>query len=186
MMSKLFGILCAAGISASVSAQDLDLLPISGNEATKLLSTASQSRPEGLNYRWVYRMFNNKNKNHFSYWEMPRNWGDLGWKNEGLLGYASLDWFEGARPLFWCYMTSRELNWDRKYFTSNDPNCEGQHKVEFLGYFIGYVASTQLPGTVPLRRCYIQHNHDHFDTLTENCEGAWQAQNETILGYIFL
>jgi hypothetical protein len=33
---------------------------------------------------------------------------------------------------------------------------------------------------------YIQHNHDHFDTLTENCEGAWQAQNETILGYIFL
>lgn len=189
VMTKMLGVFFAMGISAPVAAQEaeLELLPISGAEATKLLDAGSQSRIEGLTYRWVYRLANSRTKNHMSYWELPSNWGKLGWKNEGLMGFASLEWFEGARPLYNCYLSSKQTNWDWKYFSSVDPNCEGQSwGTGDLGYFVGYISSTQLPGTVPLRRCYIQHNHDHFDTLTDNCEGAWQAKDEGILGYLFL
>ncbi len=76
-------------------------------------------------------------------------------------------------------------------FSSRDPNCEGHMKTTNGMPITGYMAGTQLPGTVPLYRCTrnipkVYAYNDHFDTLDPNCEGKYQAVFEGIQGYIWL
>ncbi|APP79402.1 hypothetical protein SM19410_12815 [Xanthomonas hortorum pv. gardneri] len=70
-------------------------------------------------------------------------------------------------------------------FSSTDPNCEGWFKQDFA-YHIAFLNDVQVPGTVPLYRCYYKPNLDHYDTLTDNCEGVPGAVREAILGYVYL
>lgn len=190
MLVKKLVLVCAALSTLALSKPLLaqEAAPIDANALSKnMLSTddASLSLPVNVTLRELYRMFNNKEKNHFSYTEFPHGWGDLGWKLESTLGFVSATQFANSHQLFYCWMRSNSTKNRAKYFTSTDPNCEGWEKPTGLGYFIGWVSSVQVEGSVPLYRCYIQLTYDHFDTLTSNCEGETLAKNEGILGYIF-
>lgn len=106
-------------------------------------------------------------------------------KRQGVLGFISYTAFEGGHPLYACIQN----NWlDR--FTSRDPNCEGHMHDQYMP-ITGYIASTQLPGTVPLYRCHrggLKPNNwaDLFDTTDVNCENVKYPLNDQILGYIWL
>lgn len=82
-------------------------------------------------------------------------------------------------------MRSRDTGEKSKMFSSTDPNCEGWFKQDFA-YHIAFLNDVQVPGTVPLYRCYYKPNLDHYDTLTDNCEGVPGAVREAILGYVYL
>jgi|GEM_PF-940236 len=163
-----------------------ELLPIS-DVSNVPLSTGVATMDAGANME-LFRLNNGKEHNHMTYVNMPSNWEDLGWRLEGSLGFVYSTYFEGARPLYNCYLTTAEVKWLYKYFTSADPNCEGWYHStsSTFGWFLGYAASTQLPGTVPLYRCYINLHKEHFDTLTSNCEGLSIATNDGIIAYVWL
>ncbi len=174
-------------MSFAASAQETQLLPV--DDISKVptgTDAAALATPVGFTPFVLNRMFSNKEKNHLTFQQLPANWGDLGWKMEGLLGYASVTAFSGGHPLYLCYMASADTQWLFKYFSSNDYNCEGWTKPTFMSTTNGWIADSQLPGSVPLYRCYIFANRDHFDTLSATCEGVAQAVNEGVLGYVFL
>ncbi|NIK50246.1 hypothetical protein [Xanthomonas arboricola] len=104
---------------------------------------------------------------------------------QGLLGFISSTPFEGSAELYSCGMTNYLDS-----FTSRDPGCEGQMRQRDL-FFTGYIANTQLPGTVPLYRCYrggLKPNNwiDHFDTTDARCEGRPNTVMDGIMGYVWL
>jgi len=101
------------------------------------------------------------------------------------LGFISYYPFEGSQTLYSC-----NTNDYRDRFTSLDPNCEGHIKMG-AAPITGYVASTQLAGTVPLYRCMrggLKPGNwaDHFDTTNANCENVKNPANDGIIGYIWL
>lgn len=100
-------------------------------------------------------------------------------RREKMLGYLSQVAFVGAHTLYECW-TRDNVN----RFTSLDPNCE----TRTYGGVIGYIASTQYAGSVPLYRCFRNTGNfgDHFDSLDVNCEGRTYTQNDGILGYVWL
>ncbi|MDG4775180.1 S8 family peptidase [Solwaraspora sp. WMMD792] len=68
----------------------------------------------------------------------------------------------GTHPLYQCLVG----NWD--YMTSLDANCEGQ---QFVG-LIGYAYTSPPAGSYSaLRRCWTNNGLDHFDSITDDCEG---------------
>ncbi|WP_115530633.1 hypothetical protein [Xanthomonas campestris] len=107
-------------------------------------------------------------------------------KRQGVLGFISFTPFAGGHTLYACITSNY-----RDRFTSPDPNCEGQVPYPASMPITGYVASTQLPGTVPLYRCMrggLQPGNwaDHFETLDVNCENVRNPASDGIIGYIWL
>lgn len=183
IICAIFGML----MSLAAHAQEVDLLPV--DDISKVptgTDAAALATPVGFTPYRLLRTYNSKEKNHMTINTLPPNWGDLGWKTEGLLGYSSATPFADAHQIYLCYMTSADVNWLYKRFTSTDPNCEGWSNQIVVGYNLGWVANGQQPGSVPLYRCYVFAIRDHFDTLSATCEGVVQAVNEGVLGYVFL
>lgn len=103
---------------------------------------------------------------------------------QGALGFISSTDFDGGILLHSC-----QTNDMRDKFTSRDANCEGHRHVGYAP-IIGFIAGTQLPGTVPLYRCQRGglspgNWSDHFDSVDVNCEGVTNPANDGIIGYIW-
>ena len=60
---------------------------------------------------------------------------------------------------------------------SPDPGCEGQPTIGLLGYLD--LASNG--SSVPLHRCRVAANNDHFISLDVGCEGQ---ESEGVLGFV--
>jgi hypothetical protein len=142
---------------------------------------SSLALPVGATLAEYKRFFKPKGTKRFSHIVLPSNWQDLGWRTEITLGFVSTTAFAGANPLYACFIAGKE-----DFFTSNNPECDGQQKMAQEYHFIGYIAGSQIEGTIPLYRCTLARKNSHYDTLGSNCEGTSGATLDGILGYIFL
>ncbi|KAL5364210.1 glycoside hydrolase superfamily [Aspergillus floccosus] len=70
----------------------------------------------------------------------------------------------------------------RHHMDTTDPGCEAS--IYSLDGLLGYIHAIQLPGTVPLYRCYSASSGDHMDTTDSSCESSRYAMEGTI-GYIY-
>lgn len=136
---------------------------------------AQESPPAGASLFEASRWISDKQPIDHATWPGFSSFYD--YRKEGTLGFMSASSFAGSHPLYSCGRTYRwrGLNAiDR--FTSLSANCEG---VGSTGALIGYVSSTQIPGTIPLYRCLAGQNH--FDSIL-GCEGYFA---EAVLGFVF-
>lgn len=179
-VATLFGMLLAA--SGNTVAQDVDYL---GGDSVAAAKARAQptSVPAGVVLveleRWFY------NSDTYSARPITQEGQQHAGQRQGILGFISFTPFAGGHALYSCY-TSYGYH---ERFTSTDPNCEGQLKTSFMP-ITGYIASTQLPGTVPLYRCMrggLQPGNwaDHFDTTNVNCENVRDPAMDGIIGYIW-
>ncbi|MDC8013201.1 hypothetical protein [Tahibacter soli] len=108
-----------------------------------------------------------------------------GYAPQSSLGFVSETPFAGSRPLYACLVPSRYE--DASPFTSSDANCEGRAAIPGAAV-VGHVAAAPLAGTVPLYRCHFAGGGrlDHFDTLSDDCDGDKRARPDGVLGYVFL
>ncbi|MCD0280518.1 hypothetical protein JWH04_16535 [Xanthomonas melonis] len=178
--TSLAGLLLAAtNCAASDKLDYVGLTPSIAAEARAHLTVVPPGATPIELERWTFR------NNMFSVRPIQNNYEQWPGTRQGLLGFISYTPFEGSRTLYSCVT----LDWNDT-FTSNDPNCEGQ-RVARDQPITGYIASTQIAGTVPLYRCMrggLQPNNwaDHFDTTAPNCENVRNQVNEGIIGYIWL
>lgn len=178
------GAVLAASFVWNVSAQDLDYL----GATPKVLAEANAQPaylPAGVQLVELERWFNRNDSFSARPLNTPGGMKHPG-KKQGTLGFISYYPFEGSVTLYACLQN----NW-LDNFTSRDPNCEGHMKTTNGMPITGYIAGTQLPGTVPLYRCHrggLKPNNwaDLFDTTDVNCENVKYPLLDQILGYIWL
>lgn len=179
LAAAAIGAMTLAGAAVAQESDYLGLTPRVEAEAKAMPAAV----PAGVQLveleRWIW------NDNMYSVRPLPGTGNPTyhSGQRQGVLGFISFTPFEGGRPLFQC------VN-GRDFFTSTDENCEGYPKRDFMP-ITGYIATTQLPGTVPLYRCMrggLKPNNwaDHFDTLDFNCENVRFPVNEGPIGYIWL
>ena len=176
----LWGSLLAMALILDASAADR---PLARFEATTPQNTAL---PAGVVLVEMKRFYNAGVIQFWSGREMPDNWDRIGWQEQGTVGFVSYYPFTGGHALYNCFIAG-----GNDYFTSPDPNCEGKNLSSWWP-ILGYVASTQLPGTVPLYRCMRggltnpKNRAAHFDTTDPNCENVPNKARDGVIGYVFL
>ncbi|WP_148649600.1 hypothetical protein [Lysobacter antibioticus] len=144
--------------------------------------------PPGVNYQGLLRYYNTYDGSH-DHWTvviLPTHHENF--KLQGGVGFASSTEFEGSHLLYTCLMLSDNITNRADFFSSEDPACEGQQRYTYHWGPLGYVANTQIAGTIPLYRCLTNKGggyYDHFDTVHADCEGITQTVNEKVLGYVF-
>ena len=182
-ISILGSLAVAMSFAGTASAQDSDFL---GQSAKGVAEARAQpaSLPADVQLveleRWHFRgdTFSARPFAPSSPWQHPGT-------RQGVLGFISYFPFEGSMTLYNCL-----TNDYRNRFTSHDANCEGHMLMTNASPITGYIASTQLPGTVPLYRCQrggLSPGNwaDHFDSVDVNCEGVKNPANDGIIGYIW-
>ena len=174
-------VVIASALSWNVAAQDVEYLGATPKVLAEVGAQAANVPPDVLlveleRWRWNQDTFSVRPLNSPSTQHPGRR--------EGVLGFISYTPFEGGHTLYGCVHN----NWMNR-FTSVDPNCEG-HMKDATFPITGYIATTQLPGTVPLYRCqrggFSSTWVDHFDTLDWNCENVPWKVNDGLIGYIWL
>lgn len=173
----------ASSLAWNASAQEVDYLGASPRVLAEANAQAADL-PVGVQLVELERWFYRDDTKSVRPLNTPGGMQHAG-KKQGTLGFVSFFPFEGSVTVFSCLNN----NW-RDTFSSLDANCEG-HMPSVNMPITGYIAATQLPGTVPLYRCMrggLKPNNwaDHFDTLDANCEGVKYPVNEGIMGYIWL
>lgn len=180
MKPQIFAIgLAISALVASGSAVAQGRAPTT---AASFDEASSFSLPSQVNLREIFRAYREVSNTHSTEFYWPENWEKIGFILEGSLGFISSTPFAGGTAIYGC---GGPGNWN--YFSSVDENCEGQVVVPYGRK--GYIATSQLPGTMPLFRCVFRWNGKHFrhfDTLQANCEGVSGAVNNGPLGYVFL
>lgn len=163
-------------LAASANAQDSDYAGLDAQTVAQIQSGPSYV-PGGVVLAAIERRLW-VGKHHTDNLVHPIGQKPLG-KRDRMLGFLSYEPFEGGHTLFNCWVPE-------DVFTSVREDCEGHNK--WPRPIIGYIASTQLPGTVPLYRCFrnIPGNYNHFDSLDANCEGVRSAIMEGVQGYVWL
>jgi hypothetical protein len=111
-----------------------------------------------------------------------------GYRSEGVLGYVWDKKVPATEPLYRLYKGSKSRH--DHFYTANP--AERQQAESRDGYkaegITGYIAKTQLPGTVPLYRLYSERSGEHFYTASEK-EREFAEKNdgfksEGIVGYV--
>jgi hypothetical protein len=181
MKGVLKGAVVAAlfAVAGNAAAQESDYAGMS-MQAVEVIQRAPSVIPPGVELAAIERRLWVKDR-YTDNLVYPASQIPMG-KREKILGYISYVPFEGGHTLYQCYTTNNS-----NYFTSTDPGCEGRFSMPGRP-IIGYIASTQLAGSVPLYRCFRNTNNwgDHFDTLDPGCEGMSHTQNDGVMGYIWL
>lgn len=151
-------------------------VPAAGIRASTL------SLPDGASLREITRLYNGRAERHATLHFFPDNWDQFGWRAEGSLGFISGTPFSNSKPLYACALWGHT----EAYFTSPDPNCEGQFLTTFG--MIGYISDVPLPDTKPIYRCKYVFDRKlrHFDTFYPNCENVPTGSLDFLIGYVFL
>ena len=64
-------------------------------------------------------------------------------------------------------------------FISSDYNCENMFNMGPMGYLY----NNKVSNSIPIYRCFIKSNGDHFISSSSNCEG--KGTQESFMGYGF-
>lgn len=147
--------------------------------ASARTDAASLALPVGVTLVELNRYFKPKGTKRLSHVALPANWGDLGWRYDGSLGFISSTQFAGSHMLYACFVGGQE-----DMFTSLDFNCEGHQPLP--SHNVGYISAIPLEGTVALYRCRIAWRKAHMDSFSPNCDGEVGANNDGVLGYVFM
>lgn len=148
----------------------------------------AMAAPPGVNYQPLLRYYNTSGGRH-DHWTvaiLPANHGNF--TLQGGVGFASSTEFQSSHLLYTCRLLSDNITGGIDFFSSEDPNCEGYER--YVNHYgpLGFVANTQIDGTIPLYRCLTNKGngyYDHFDTVHADCEGITNTVNEKVLGYVF-
>ncbi|HEX8696356.1 MAG TPA: hypothetical protein VF746_28315 [Longimicrobium sp.] len=93
----------------------------------------------------------------------------------------------GHIPLFICVPGASSTSSD--HWLSTDPGCEGRDVIVVEAYS-GYMATSQLPGTVPLYRQYNALLDDTFHTISlseaQYAEAHYNYSTPVLMGYVYL
>jgi len=160
--SILFGIAALTITSSLVSAQSLPLYRLRSNKGEHLYTTSTAERDRAISAD--------------------------GYRLEGVICYLWTKQATGTDPLYRLYKGS---NGTPDHFYTADP-AEKQKAETRDGYKVegvtGYIAKTQLPGTVPLYRLFSVHGGEHFYTVDEKerqfAETHDGFKDEGIAGYV--
>ena len=180
-MKQIFSVILSGTLTiaaCSVAAQESDYAGIDAQTVAQIQKAPSQVPGDVVLAAIERRIWAGT---HFSdNLVHPGGQAPLG-KRDRMMGFASYGPFQGGHALFNCFGYQ-----DR--FTSTRSDCEGAGSTPAGREIIGFAASVQLPGTIPLYRCYrnIPERYNHFDTFDPNCEGVHAAVNEGVLGYFWL
>ncbi|MCD7096926.1 hypothetical protein [Stenotrophomonas sp. MMGLT7] len=172
----IFSVLGVTSVfSGSVQAQSTDL----ESEAVSKASATSYALPIGVTLVQLNRYFKPRGTKRLSHLNLPQNWGQLGWRHEGTLGFISTTPFAASHPIYSCFVAGQE-----DFFTSLDVNCEG-HQPFSGGHLVGYVSSVPVEGALPIYRCRIEWRKAHMDSFDPHCYGEVGSNNDGLIGYVF-
>jgi hypothetical protein len=138
----------------------------------------------------IYRMYSPIVQDHFyntNYYEYSTSAVNVGYQQEGILGYAYGSSQTGAVPIYRMYSPIVK---DHFYTTNYNEYSTSAVKVGYQQEgILGYAYSSSQTGTIPIYRMYSPIVKDHFYTTNYN-EYSTSAvkvgyQQEGILGYAY-
>lgn len=146
----------------------------------------STPRASGSTFRVaIHRLFNATNNDHL--YSVYQYAGGSAYTLENY-EYFFLEAFptSGHIPLYYCAASSTSTSGD--HWLSTDPDCEDRDVQTVEGHS-GYMATSELPGTVPLYRQYNALLDDTFHT-TSLSEAQYAAANynystPVLMGYVY-